>query len=124
MFDDGWFVTVVDRKDAKKRIYLRQGEAANSQGIRLVKVNKNKDDYMKTTVVVMTGGRQMTIGYNSVDIKSGIAKATKKPSSTRKTSNRPPEPTTSKKPPVPTSSSSGRRPRVRRTATPPVPRTK
>ncbi len=127
MFDDGWFVTVVDRKDTKKRIYLREGAPANSDGIRLVEVNKNNNDYMKTTVVVMTGGRQMTIAYNSSDIKNSIAKASKavsKPTSRASTVKRPPTSSTTKRPPVPTSSSSERRPRVRRTTTPPVPRTK
>jgi hypothetical protein len=129
MFDDGWFVTVVDRKDTKKRIFLREGAPANLNGIRLVKVNKDNDDYMKTTVVVMTGGRQMTIGYNSTDIKNGIAKATKavnRPPSRTNTVTRKLPSSTSTKPPLPTSSSSSsaRRPRVRRTITPPVPRTK
>ena len=127
MFDDGWYVTVVDRKDTKKRIFLREGAPANATGIRLVKVNKNNDDYMKTTVVVMTGGLEMTIGYNSTDIKNGIAKASKavsKPPSKPNAVNRRPPSSASKKPPVPTSNSSSRRPRVRRTNTPPVPRTK
>ena len=125
MFDDGWFVTVVDRKDTKKRIFLREGAPANSSGIRLVKVNKDNDDYMKTTVVVMTGGRQVTIGYNSTDIKNGIAKASKALSrqpTKSKTVSRRGLPSIS--PPLPTSSSSARRPRVRRTITPSVPRTK
>lgn len=124
MFDDGWFVTVVDRKDSKKRIFLREGAPANANGIKLVKVNKDNDDYMKTTVVVMTGGRQVTIGYNSADIKKGIARATKtvsRPTSKSRAATKRP---TSTKPTVPTSNSSARRPRVRRTVTPPVPRTK
>lgn len=124
MLDDGWFVTVVDRKDSQKRIYLREGAPANKDGIKLIKVNKNKDDYMKTTVTVMTGTRKMTIAYNSTDIKNGIAKATqvvrKSPANPSSASR----PSSSVKPPVPTSRSTTRRPRVRRTPTTSVPRTK
>jgi len=123
MFDDGWFVTVVDRKKPKERIFLREGAAENSKGLKLIKVDKNADDYLKTTVIVTNGGRQMTIGYNSADMKSSIAKASKVTSKPR-TTNRPPIPSATKKPSVPTSGASGRRPRVRRTPTPPVPRTK
>jgi hypothetical protein len=120
MFDDGWFVTVVDRKNTKERIFLREGAAENSKGLKLIKVDKNADDYLKTTVIVMNGGRQMTIGYNSADMKNSIAKASKVTSKPR-TTNRPPS---TKKPPVPTSGASTRRPRVRRTPTPPVQRSK
>lgn len=130
MFDDGWFVTVVDRKAPQTRIFLREGAPTNTQGIRLLKVSKNNDDYMKTTVTLMTGGQQVTVAYNSADIKKSISKATKaskatsRPAKRRTTSNRPPIPSASKKSPVPTAGSSQRRPRVRRTPTPPVPRTK
>lgn len=121
----GWFVTVVDRKSPKTNIVLREGKPANSDGIRLVKVNQNKSDYKKTTAVVMTGGRQMTIGYNPTDIKNSIAKATKSvPKSVPKTSTRPPIPTAGSTKPSTSTNSTGRRPRVRRTTPPPVPRTK
>jgi hypothetical protein len=124
----GWFVTVVDRKSPKTNIVLREGKPANSDGIRLVKVNQNKSDYKKTTAVVMSGGRQMTITYNATDIKNSIAKATKSvkatPRVTPKTNSRPPIPTAGATKPSTSTNSTGRRPRVRRTTPPPVPRTK
>ncbi|MFT5883054.1 MAG: hypothetical protein ACI9FG_001564 [Crocinitomicaceae bacterium] len=120
MFDDGWFVTVVDRKNTKEPIFLREGAAPNSKGLKLIKVDKNIEDYLQTTVIVMNGLQKMTIGYNSTDIKNGIAKASRVTSKPR-TTNRP---TSTKKPQVPTSSTSTRRPRVRRTPTPPVKRSK
>lgn len=123
MFDDGWFVTVVDRKSPKERIFLREGAAENSKGLMLIKVDKNADDYLKTTVIVKNGGQQITIGYNSADIKSSLTKATKVTSKPR-TTNRPPIPSATKKTSAPTSGASTRRPRVRRTPTPPVPRSK
>ncbi|MFC4993628.1 hypothetical protein [Rubritalea tangerina] len=133
-FDDGWYVTVVDRKDPKTRIVLKEGKPTNKNGLRLVKVNPNKNSYMQTTAVVMSGGSQQTIGFNSTDIKNSIAKASKvvtkaapKGQPVRPTtSNRPPVPTAGKTTPTPSTNSTGRRPRVRRTPspTPPVPRTK
>ncbi len=128
--NDGWYVVVVDRKNPKQNIILREGRPANANGIRLVKVNQDKTDYNKTTVVVMSGGRSLTIGYNSADIKKSLAAAkppVKKVVSSQRTpaSNRPPIPTTaSQSNAQPKTNSSGRRPRVRRTTTPPpVPRT-
>lgn len=126
---NGWFVTVVDRKAPKENIVLREGRPVNAKGLRLIKVNQNNDDYKKTTVIVMSGGRQITIGYNPADIKNSLVKATRaaavKPAP-RVNTTRMPIPTASKSGATPPkTNSSGRRPRVRRRVTPPpVPRTK
>jgi hypothetical protein len=127
--EDGWYVVVVDRKKPDQNIILREGQPANAEGVKLVRVNQKASDYKKTTVIVSSGGRQLTITYNDADIQKSIATA-KKPTTKAvvnrtSTNTRPPIPTTAKSNTTPpTSNSSSRRPRVRRTVTPPpVPRT-
>ncbi|MFC5050017.1 hypothetical protein ACFPK9_05275 [Rubritalea spongiae] len=127
--DDGWYVVVVDRKNPNQNIILREGEAANDQGLRLVRVNQNKSDYNKTTVQVMSGGRTQTVGYNPADIQKSIAAAkapVTRPAVKPATTTRPPLPTTqTNSTPSSTPDSSTRRPRVRRTVTaPPASKTK
>lgn len=114
-FNEGWVVTVVDRKKPKENIILREGASANEQGMRLLKVNQAKDGYANTTAVVLAGGRQVTVRFNMNAIKSRD-----KQSSTAvktQTNKRPPLPISSKagSTATPKKSSSGRRPRVRRT---------
>lgn len=125
-FKSGWIVTLVDRKDPKKSIVLREGQPANKKGIRLLKVNQSKDGYAKTTAVVLTGGRQVTVNFNMASIKKSHTQSAKgvkasKPrasnSRTKASSKRPPIPVSSSKN-KPKKSTSGRRPRVRRTAPP------
>ena len=125
-FKDGWFVTLVDKKNLRENIYLKEGQPANKDGMRLVRVNQNTSDYLKTKVVVMAGGRAQTVEYNSTAIQKSYtaAKTTaRKTNANRRTSsNRPPLPTTGNQNKT-SNKSSGRRPRVRRTTPPPVPRT-
>lgn len=120
-FKSGWIVTLIDRKEPNKNIILREGAAAK-KGIKLIKVNQDKSDYTKTTAVVLTGGRQVSVGFNMPSINSSRKKmataATAATSATaaKRSNVRPPIPIRSATQPSAqsTNSSSGRRPRVRR----------
>lgn len=114
-FKSGWIVTLVDRKDSKKNIILREGEAAN-KGLKLVRVNQNEDDYAQTSVVVLTGGRQVTVNFDMNAIQNNRKQAAKPVAGRRNPNTRPTIPVKSatKQVSPPRPSTSGRRPRVRR----------
>lgn len=116
--DDGWWATVVDRKDPTKPITLREGKPAGERGISLSKVMQNVGDYKKTQVVVNMGGRLLTVGYNTAEIKKNLAKGAA--ASVVRTSQKPSTQTSRTPQASPTtkpSTSSSRRPRVRRSTT-------
>ncbi len=71
-FEEGWFVSLVDVKNPKQTIFLKEGASDNAQGLRLVKVRQNKDDFTQTRVLVMASGQQITLGYNLRQLKRSI----------------------------------------------------
>lgn len=73
-FEEGWLVTLVDRTKPKVTFFLEEGKPKNAQGIRLIKVNQNKQDYTKTTAVLNDNGTQITIGYDQKSIQKGLTK--------------------------------------------------
>jgi len=69
---DGWMATLINRKDPNKNIILHQGVAKD--GLTLVNVNQNGDDYHKTEAIINENGRVTSVGYNTADIKKSLAK--------------------------------------------------
>lgn len=121
-FKSGWTVTLYDRKKPKENIILNEGAPARD-GLRLISVNQRKGSYQATTVDVLSGGRQVTVGFDNEAIKRSYGKAAAAAKTARKT--RP----TAVRNPVKSSkatsgattqkkSTSGRRPRVRRVKAP------
>ncbi len=64
----GWMIVLVDRKKPKENIILKQG-LHHSSKILLVDVIQNNDDYKLTTARLKLGTQQMTVGYNTSELK-------------------------------------------------------
>lgn len=119
-FDDGWRVTLIDAKNPTSRVRVYENQSNNAEGIRLLRVLQNTEDLFKTTVELMVGGRKITVGYNSAELKKRRASSVKsKP--VPKMPNQPVT-TANSNPPLPhqvdsannQNAKSVRRPRVRR----------
>ncbi|MFC7336312.1 hypothetical protein ACFQY0_03915 [Haloferula chungangensis] len=66
MVDKGYFVVLIDKQNAMKRIVLKPGEPSELQVLR---VNWSNQDWRKTAVVISDGEFSSSIGFDSSSFK-------------------------------------------------------
>lgn len=73
---DGWLVGIKDKKDPKKNIRLRSnGDPVD--GISIVEVKQNRQNYRNTEVIIRQGGSNFSISFDTAAVEKSIQQSVK-----------------------------------------------